>query len=187
MTVIESSDIQYSVTRHHSGGNRVVQFGEDAAFLFGEGGCIVPCRQRGSNRRLAFVTFWVAWDINHEPMVTVKEVPSFRVQAHLKALKRRGWAPNGAAGVDAATEWAAEEPWGTPFFKWGVESLEEGGIKVYHQGIWSPCEPSAGVRRDKMTAVATAVVFLPEGEDRLDSSSGDPTVDEFFSYLGKEL
>lgn len=187
MRVIESADIEFTIGRHSGGGRKVVRFGNDAAFLYGKEG-VVPCRQRGSDRRLAFVTLWVAWDIDSEPEVTVKEVHSLRVQAHLKALKRRGWAQQGAKGVDAAIDRAAEEPCGYTFVNDGVENLTEVGVRIHIQGVWSPGEKAPPFKRGTMTAVATAVVFLPDGSgDRLFADSGIPAIDDFIAFLGEEV
>lgn len=197
MRVMEVPDIGFTVARHAAGGHKVARFGNEAAFLYGREG-IVPIRQRGSKARMAFVTLWGCspggdYSGDEIDLVTVKEVQSLRVQAHLRALKRHGWAPLGDKG---AADLSKSKGYSEPL---EVVAQAAGWLthKVNLPGVWAPKWSAAPIRRrrgeDTVEAVATAVIMAVDDHrkallEEIAANSGYPTggdpYEEFAARLG---
>lgn len=197
MKVMEVSDINFTISRHSSGGHKAVRFGDDAAFLFGEEGGIVPVRQRGAKCKLAFLTLWGGLVVGEADdghlivrtdKVEIREVPSSQVQTYLKALKRRGWAPRGAEELDSLLEQIEEV--GADLdaaFQDTYEELLEQGVAVHMDSIWAPGEATAPIVRDNRMALATAVIFNTESSTRdilMERRVREYPVDKFIAQLG---
>ena len=196
MRVMEVADLAFTVSRHAAGGHKVARFGNEAAFLYGKEG-LVPIRQRGSKVRMAFVTLWECtpdgeYECDEDVIVTVKEVQSLRVQAHLRALKRHGWAPLGDKGAADLSKGYSE-----PL---EVVAQATGWLtthKVNLPGVWAPKWSAAPIRRcrgeDTVEAVATAVIMAVDDHRKsllaeIAANSGYPTggdpYEEFAARLG---
>lgn len=166
MQVYEVSDLGFTVSRHAGGGNTVVSFG-DSAFLYGEGSPVVV-RQRGSRARLALVTVWARLspvtndegDLieDYDLRVEVREVRSIRLQANLRALKRRGYVP-------------FREISETEFIHIKDESTRSAYGDVCDELRWARqdgqhvdnvwiARPGHAVVRNEWSAIATAVVMV---------------------------